>query len=349
MSLLAKGFKAAKLLVSFHLALKVINFSLGIVIARIMDPEAYGSGQVHVTLATAVILHLSRETFRKIALRSKESPYGIMWVSVGVTWIIALVTYVYSQQYTTFIICIAAMIEVLCEPFHITNLMRIEVKSTIAAESFSTIINCTVVILLHKEGMLAFCYGHLAASITNFIVYVITCTHWPSDFKVIFEDKALAWTWVMVGFMKFFLSEGEKLFLTYMAYSATDKGVFSLVANLCGIVPRMLFQPIEEITHIVFTKNLEREEREEGLVKVYRVTWLIGLTFAVYSQIYAHMAISILYGAKWEETEAARGLALYGFYILFMGIFGISDAIFCGIATSQMIARKRYSMTMCFM
>ncbi|OMJ67332.1 hypothetical protein SteCoe_35529 [Stentor coeruleus] len=348
MSLLAKGFKATKLLISFHLVLKVINFGLGIVVASFMDPEAYRSGQAHLTLATAIILNLSKEIFRKIAFRSKESPYGATWVLVGVTWVIALATYAYSPKYTTFIICIAAMIEVLCEPFHITHLIDLEVKSTIVAESFSTISNFTVLILLHKEGILAFCYGHLAASITNFIIYMLTCTHWPSGFKVIFEDKALAWTWVTVGFFKFFISEGEKLFLTYMAYSAENKGILSLVVTLCAIVPKMLFQPIEEITHILFTKNLSKEEREEGLVKVYRVTWLIGLTFIIYSQIYAQMAISILYGNKWEGTEAASGLALYSFYVLFMGIFGISDAILCGIAPSQMIARKRYSMTMCF-
>lgn len=349
MSLIAKGFNAAKLLISFQLILKIANFGLGILIARITGPEAYGGGHVHVNLVTAVILHLSRETFRKIALRSEESPYGIMWVSVGVTWSIALITYAFIQEYSTLIICLAAMIEVLCEPFHISHMMHIEVKSSITAESFSTLIHTAIIILFHKEGMIAFCYANLATAITNLFVYIITCPQSPFQFKVICEDKALALTWIMVGFIKFFLNEGERLFLTYMAYTDIDKGVYSLISNLCWMIPSMFFRPIEEVMHIVFTKKMEKEEREEGVVKVFRTIWIISLSFVVYSQIYADLAITILYGEKWKDTDAARGLALYGFYVVTMGIFGTSDAIFCGIASSDMIAKKKYSMTVCFM
>lgn len=349
MSFFQKGIKAAELLISVHVLMKGINFGLGILIARVMNPEVYGTGQIQLTLTTSAILHLSRESFRKVALKSQSSPFGIMWLSVILTSLIALLTYVINPNPATLIISLAAIIEVLSEPYHISHLISINVKSTVAAESLSTIINCLTVLLLSNLGALAFSIGQLSSSITHFLVHFWQGSKVKFNLEISETDKDLLKTYTIVSFFKFFLSEGEKIFLTYMAYSAIDRGVFALVANLCGIVPRLVYQPIEQITYIVFTKNLSKEELKSGFLNIVTVVWLIGLFFGIYMQIYSDLVIEILYGEKWQGTQASAALSYYSLYVTIMGVFGSVDAIDWGLSTKEQISRKKFSSTCCFL
>ena len=52
--------------------------------------------------------------------------------------------------------------------------------------------------------------------------------------------------------MKFFLSEGEKFVMIYMALLTTS-AEYSLVAGLIGLICRFIFQPIEEASFILFS------------------------------------------------------------------------------------------------
>jgi hypothetical protein len=349
MNVFDKGIQAAKLLVSFHLIMKGVNFALGIIIARVMSPEAYGAGHIQLSLATSAILHLSRESFRKVALKTKESPFGIMWVSVLITSVIAFLSYLMNPTLSTLIIASAAFIEVLSEPYHISHLRSIDVKSTITAESFSTIINCLVVLSFSHLNEISFCLGQLASSTTHLIVHLYQSKKVPLLLEITSDDKSLLKTYAFIGVFKFFLSEGEKIFLTYMAYTSLDRGVFALVANLCGIVPRIFYAPVEQITYIVFTKDLSPDQQKEGVHSILGIMWVFGMLFATYTQIYADIIIQVLYADNWKDTDAANALALYGFYIMIMGVFGSGDAIDWAMSTESQIFNKRKSSTIAFL
>ena len=348
MSFLNKGFQSAKLLISFQFSLKILNFGLGVFIARIVNPEAYGAGTIQVTLITAAILHLSRETFRKVALKSTGSLYGLMWASVLTTWIIAGITFLINSNTTTFIICIAAMIEVLAEPFLIQQMSQFEVKNRIIAESVSTILNCLIIILTHQHGTLAFCFGQLGFAISNSLIHILLCKTKPIGLTISKEDQALTVTYIGIAIVKFFLTEGEKIFLTWMSFSNTEKGVFSLVSNLCGIICRMFFLPIEEISHLVFVKPLSKNESQQGVKSIIRIMWIVGLIIAVYTQIYSKAIIEILYGKNWERTNASQALATYAWYVLVMGLNGVTEAISSGISNLEQLSARKISMGVCF-
>lgn len=349
MSFIQKGIKAAEVLISVHLLMKGVNFGLGILIARIMNPEVYGAGQIQLSLTTSAILHLSRESFRKVAVKTQSSPFGIMWVSVLLTSFIAFLTYLINPDTTTLIISLAAIIEVFSEPYHISNLISIDVKPTAVAESLSTIINCLTVLLLSNFGAVAFSAGQLASSLSNFLVHYWHSRDVKFDLEVSQVDKELLKTYVTIGFFKFFLSEGEKIFLTYMAYNAVDRGVFALVSNLCGIVPRLFYAPIEQVTYIVFTKALSKEELRLGFTNILTIMWIIGLFFGTYMQVYSDMVIETLYGEKWQGTQASSALSYYSLYISIMGVFGATDAMDWGLSTKEQINRKKFSSTCCFL
>ena len=349
MSILAKAFNSARILLSFQLALKLINFSLGIIIARIVNPDIYGEGNIQVTLISSAILHLSRETFRRVALKSNSSPYGLMWLSVFTTCGISFLTFLFLPSSETLIICLAASIEVLCEPFQIMQMSNFEIKGRILAEALSTITNGVIIILTHSQGVIAFCYGQLGASLMNCVTFIYFCKIWPLSLHISASDKSLSLTYFGIALVKFFLSEGEKIFLTAMTFSSTEQGVFALVSNLSSIVCRMVFLPIEEISHLVFVKELSPQESQQGVRSVMRFMWLVGLVVAVYAQIYADVVIRILYGKNWENTGAGEALAAYCWYVLAMGINGVSEAISSGISTQEQLERRKIGMTACFL
>ena len=348
MSTLTKAFSSVKILLSFQLVLKFINFGLGIAIARIVNPEIYGEGNIQVTLISSAILHLSRETFRRVALKSASSPYGLMWLSVFLTWTISFLTFLFLPSSTTLIICLAACIEVLCDPFQILQMSNLEVKGRIAAEAFSTITNGVIIILTHSQGVIAFCYGQLGAAIANCVTFVYFCKVWPLSLQISTADKSLSLTYAGIAVVKFFLSEGERIFLTAMSFTSTDQGVFALVSNLCGIICRMVFLPIEEISHLVAVKQLSPQESQQGVRSVLRFMWLVGLVVVVYAQIYADVVIEVLYGRNWENTNAGEALAVYSWYVLIMGINGVTEAISTGISTQEQLGERKIVMMACF-
>lgn len=349
MSLLAKGFHSAKVLISFQLILKLLNFTLNVLIARIVSPDVYGAGNIQVTLVSAAILHLSRETFRKVALKSSNAPHGLMWFSVFTTWTIAFSTFCIWPSHTNFIICSAASIEVLSEPFSISQLSNLEVKSRIIAESASTIANCLTILLTHSQGVIAFCYGQLSAALLNCLIFIYFCKAWPTSFSITPTDKSLTFTYAGIALIKFFLTEGEKLFLTLMTFNSIEQGVFALVSNLCGIICRMVFLPIEEISHLVFVKELSLKESQDGVKSVFKFIWIIGLIVAVYGRVYADIGISILYGKNWDGTSAGSALGIYCTYVMVMGINGISEAISSGISSQKQLEQRKYAMLWCFL
>jgi Rft protein len=348
MSILSQGFQSAKILISFQLLLKVLNFGISVIIARIVDPEVYGAGSIQITLLSAAILHLSRETFRRVALKSTGSLYGLMWASVLVTWGIALVTMLIHPEAPTIIIASAAMIEVLGEPFQILQMSQLEMKPRIIADSASTIINGVIIILTHQYGVLAFCFGQLGAAITNTSIFIYCSKAFPNSFAISKQDQGVTFVYIGIAFIKFFLTEGEKIFLTALDFSGAERGVFALVSNLCGIICRMFFLPVEEISHLVFVKNLSKEESQQGVKSIIGIMWVVGLIIAVYGQIYSDMAVLILYGKNWEGTSASRALAVYSLYVLVMGINGVTEAISSGISNLQQLSYRKVSMACCF-
>jgi oligosaccharide translocation protein RFT1 len=66
-------------------------------------------------------------------------------------------------------------------------------------------------------------------------------------------QKTLVYEFSKSCVMKFFLSEGEKFVMIYMALLGTS-AEYSLVAGLVGLICRFVFQPIEETSFILFAQ-----------------------------------------------------------------------------------------------
>ncbi|CAG9317836.1 FIG4 [Blepharisma stoltei] len=346
MTNLFQAFKAAKTIIILQLLLKIANFTLNVLIARVMEPEVYGAGNIQLMLLNTLILHFSRENFRKAAQRSTTPSYKLMWISTFSSWIFGLIMFfVWSGNSTCIgIIVVSSMIEAFGEPFHILELINLQTKGRLLGEGSGFIIKCIVIIFLARYGLLAFAIGQLAYSITVTVVYIWSCAERPSfNFNQPVEEpvKKAAVAFCGIAVLKFFLSEGEKIVIMALKLPELQQGVFALVSNLGSIVCRLLFLPIEEITHSLFSKNLGKEEALNGIRSVLKVMWIVGLFAGIYGSIYSDLLIRILYDKKWIEADAGSALSAYCWYILVMAINGVSEAIAVAKSTDKELYKRQ--------
>ena len=54
---------------------------------------------------------------------------------------------------------------------------------------------------------------------------------------------------------KQFLTEGDKLLISHLC-TIEEQGMYAVMANYGSIIARLLFQPLEESTRLMFTKLL---------------------------------------------------------------------------------------------
>lgn len=139
---------------------------------------------------------------------------------------------------------------------------------------------------------------------------------------------------------KVVLTEGEKIVLVLSTKSVgtaskSSEATYSLVNNLCSLVVRFIFQPIEEVCFTAFGRlsaSGSSAAAAKVLVIVLRLMVVLGLCFVCFGPAYSHFVIDFLYTAKYSETEAPRVLAWYCVYILLVAVNGTTEAFVHSVA-----------------
>ena len=346
--MLNKAYETGKKLLAYQLISKVLNTQLNIAIARAMSPEVYGAGNINFALLSTLILHFSREIFRKASLRSKSIPFSLSWVSVVISWGLGCSLFFVwgGDPFTRLLFVVAGMIEALSEPFCLWELMNLKAKGRVLGETLGFLVRGLVILMLADLGVQAFGWGQLAYSLIVLGSYIVTTPVMPPLEITQFEEEVVATSkaLVVISILKFFLSEGEKLTITYLDIDKKEQGIYALVSNLGSIVCRLVFLPIEEITHNLFTKDLQREEAIEAIRWVFGLMWTVGLLGVCYGIHFSDLCIQLLYGSDWASIGTGSTLAVYSVYICVMAINGISEAIVFAKATQKELYLKQYWM-----
>ena len=55
----------------------------------------------------------------------------------------------------------------------------------------------------------------------------------------------MGWQFTIISFLRFLLAEVEKLVLINLNKDPTVSAEFSLVSNICSLLPRYIYNPIE--------------------------------------------------------------------------------------------------------
>ncbi|KAI9354883.1 Rft protein-domain-containing protein, partial [Zopfochytrium polystomum] len=170
------------------------------------------------------------------------------------------------------------------------------------------------------------------------------------------DSLSLAWTFAKQGLLKHLLTEGDKILSVSLITSAMQ-GDYALVEKYGSLVARIIFQPIEETGRIYFSKvlgsaddsyseNLRSAAKALGVI--IRLHILVGLVFVCFGSNYAGLFIDILAGREFSLGTAPFVLATYCFYVPLMGINGITEAFFQGLADEQLVMKQSYWMIACW-
>ena len=65
--------EAAKRALSLHFVLKVLTVGTNVAVARVASPQVFGQANINLLLLYTLVLHFTRECFRRVAQTSPHS------------------------------------------------------------------------------------------------------------------------------------------------------------------------------------------------------------------------------------------------------------------------------------
>ncbi|SJX66199.1 related to nuclear division protein Rft1 [Sporisorium reilianum f. sp. reilianum] len=158
------------------------------------------------------------------------------------------------------------------------------------------------------------------------------------------------------GVLKHCLTEADKVAVARYA-TLEDQGGYALASNYGSLVARILFQPVEETSRIVFASELAALDPDEpaaartvDTASLRRVGEMVGgllrlhvLLAGVLTAFGAPLSVAFLYvmaGPRWAlQTSAPPILGAYTFYLPIMGVNGIVEGFVQSVAGQRQVAR----------
>lgn len=351
--------------VSIQLLSRAVTFVLNILVARLASPTAYGIGFVELQLYSNLALFLTKEGFRKVALRADGEAAASLQSSVNLAWCGALVAFVVSVPlacywlYTTepekavasYIAAVtlmagASVLEAVGEPFLVAALLAQDFRSRALGEGVA--LSARTVAML---GIVATLDDLPLAFAASQVLYSIIWVAWfmrlsrnsvgpPSHLEnggaVLPFHRALLLDFGGMVLVKLALTEGEKVMLIRL-FTGDDRGVYALVSNLGSIVLRLLFAPTEEIAYSAFSAKGSTDSQGSLLRALLMLQGGVGWLLMCFGPGFAALVIRIFYGKQWAASAAPTVLAAYLMQLFFMALNGILEAYMYSKATPEWV------------
>jgi oligosaccharide translocation protein RFT1 len=352
-----------------QLGARLLTFVLNVLAARLLSPEEYGISAVQFHLINSSIVFLSREGVRRSCLRVSQGcgkekkdvedrivsgslmviPAGVVITLLGAMF---LMWKGFDPVYTHAAVmqCVAALIEIVSDPFYILATSRMWFGMRTGCEAFASIVKNFVSVWLlatmspKMDPTLAMSWGQLAYSISllfcfsiSFLIFDGRCLVVPKHFVLDVSFFPLYGAFSLQALGKLVLAEGSKAVLAIVTSPAVQ-GVYGLVNNLGSLVVRTLFQPYEEIVFVSFSTqekatNVAALEHQATLLsRLTQVVCIIGGLSACFGPSYSYVALRILYGEAWASSEAPAALGLYSIYVALLAMNGTLEAFLHGVA-----------------
>jgi oligosaccharide translocation protein RFT1 len=160
---------------------------------------------------------------------------------------------------------------------------------------------------------------------------------------------ALGMSLFVQGVVKHVLTQGDVILVSYLA-SLRDQGIYALASNYGGLIARMVFQPIEEISRNYFGKLLSTvdgmpskaviESGSRNLHSLLRFYVLLSVSAVSVGPTIAPLLLNLVAGSKWTSTGAGEVLAKYCYYIPLLAVNGVTEAFISSIATESELNRQ---------
>lgn len=142
-----------------------------------------------------------------------------------------------------------------------------------------------------------------------------------------------------------------------------DQGIYSFASNYGGLVARMIFQPIEESSRNLWSKQLNTADKDKKghraqveaarshLTDILRGYAILALLALGIGPDVVPIGLKTLMGSRWMSEKVQRLLSAYCCYIPFLAFNGITEA-FVSAAVSPADMRRQAAwmtvFTLCF-
>ena len=260
----------------------------------------------------------------------------------------------------------ASIFESLWEPWIILILDQVEYESKVYVEGMSLFLRggiLSVLLYFNLEllafGLAHFIYGIIMLALYHYKVRSLNINKNNLNFysleevkvekeNVYFLDvhKTQIFQMSLIGVFRFLLAEGEYLVLNFTSnLTMEQQGEYSLIANLCSIVWRFIFQPLEELSYSIFGKEALKSSHLDYMCKLLRHLIFIGWVIIWFSQNYSYTGLFILYREKWTNDSTIAILQAYSIYIFVMGINGVTEAFAMAKSDKETLKKMQYTMT----
>lgn len=275
--------------------------------------KAYGAASISLELLLSTILFLSREPFRLALARDETKLEGargrqvlvnVAWLSApigGVTAVLVCWLHPYiigsgldnlDMQHAITVTCVAAALEMLCEPLVLIFQVRLLLNVRVRAESAAVLVLGVSKYLFMSFGgfsVTAFSYAQLLYSFTLMSSYGLAVRSelkrrlHKTHVETIKEREGRSEvngferlpTWLPTGIwcsaatrqmerigllagqsvFKHVLTEGDKLVLAHQSSNSLyHQAVYAVAQNYGSLVARLIFQPVEEAARLLFAK-----------------------------------------------------------------------------------------------
>lgn len=156
--------------------------------------------------------------------------------------------------------------------------------------------------------------------------------------------------------VKYILTQGDAIIIASLV-SLSGQGAYALASNYGGLVARMIFQPIEESSRNLFSKQCSNDSstgkpNQKGVHEAVTVLSVVLKAYLMLALIawsvgpsIAPQLLSLIAGARWSITGAGTVLAAFCYYIPLLAVNGITEAFVAAVATNSELKRQSIVMT----
>ncbi|XP_065912317.1 man(5)GlcNAc(2)-PP-dolichol translocation protein RFT1-like [Dysidea avara] len=298
---------------------------------------------------------------------------GLLWLSPS---IMAQPDDGSSYTKGVMLFCVATLLELLTEPLWILGQAHQYVTTKVLVEGASQLCKCVFTVIMvmwfPHWGVTALSIANLSYSIVYlFSYYGYFYYHlWlnktlpinrlqdifpkaiPGQPSLDAKLRDLALSFCTQSFLKQLLTDGEKYIITYFNFlTFAMQGVYDTINNLGSLVPRFIFQPIEENFSIYFANSLyrgkpanEQPEKEvkvaaEILARLLKLVILVAMIILVFGYSYSFLLLDIYGGQKLTSGDGHKLLRVYCLYILFLAVNGITEGFMFAVMSQEHVDR----------
>lgn len=161
---------------------------------------------------------------------------------------------------------------VINQTFTIIILLYIKPELLLSIFGYAQIIYCLTILIGYIIGVEYIIKTNPKLNIKNLSYFIPSYIgNWCSD-----ELKSLTVTFEKQSIFKQILTELERYIMTLFGLvNFSDQGVYDIVANLCSLIARFIFHPIEESYYIFFSKEVRCNNNYKPTNLSYKILQLL--------------------------------------------------------------------------